>query len=71
MSDDLAPVEHTPGTPEPGNFLEELRALINRHSVENYSDTPDFILVQFIQNVLIDYAHAVKARDKWYGEEKP
>lgn len=55
----------------PPTFEEELRGLINRHSVENQSNTPDFILVAFISNILIDYAHAVRARDGWYGEEKP
>jgi hypothetical protein len=69
------PTEHEPGTPEPGNYIEtgfagELRALLNRHSVENRSDTPDFILASFLQNVLIDWEHAVRARDKWYGEDR-
>jgi hypothetical protein len=80
-------VEHPDPTPEPDpigvlpgesvvvgaepTFIEELQHLINRYSVENAGDTPDFILAEFIQNVLIDYAKAVKARDRWYGEEKP
>jgi hypothetical protein len=51
------------------DFADDLRALLNRHSVENRSDTPDFILAAFLQNVLIDYEHAVRARDRWWGHE--
>jgi len=54
---------------EQPTFLDELRALLNRHSVENRSDTPDFILAHFLQNVLIDWEHAVRARDRWWGHE--
>jgi hypothetical protein len=47
--------------------MEELRSLLNRHSRENGSNTPDFILATFLEQVLIDWDHAVRARDQWYG----
>lgn len=53
----------------PLTFEDELRSLLNRYSLENRSDTPDFILATFLSNVLIDYSHAVRARDKWWGHE--
>jgi hypothetical protein len=56
------------GPSDPTSFLDELRALINRHSVENRSSTPDFILAVFLNDVLDDWAQAVRARDTWYGE---
>lgn len=54
------------------SFEEELSALINKHSLEGGSDTPDFILASFLKNVLIDWNHAAKARDRWKaGDRKP
>lgn len=52
---------------EPPTFREELSRLINKHSLENSSDTPDFILASFIENVLVDWNHSVRARDTWKG----
>lgn len=48
-------------------FKEELEKLINRYSIENESDTPDFILADLVRNILNIFAHAVKSREKWYG----
>jgi len=48
-------------------FREELEQLINKYSVENGSDTPDFILAAYLTNVLDAYGSAVKLRDNWYG----
>lgn len=54
--------------PEP-TFQQELTALINKYSLENQSNTPDFLLAAFLENVLVDWAHATRARDKFYGHE--
>ena len=48
------------------SFNKELEALINKHSMENLSDTPDFILAQFLRNCLDAYSEATIARDVWY-----
>jgi len=48
-------------------FVRELEELINSHSVENQSGTPDFILAEYLRGCLDNYAQAVKARDLWYG----
>lgn len=48
-------------------FIEQLRTLINKYSIENESDTPDFILAKFLESVLNNYSEAVKARDKFFG----
>jgi hypothetical protein len=50
-------------------FEQELTVLINRHSVENGSDTPDFILAAYIEGCLELFARAAKARDGWYGHK--
>lgn len=48
-------------------FREELQQLINRNSAENGSNTPDFILAQFLDDSLLAFDHAVNARENWYG----
>lgn len=48
-------------------FQKELETLINRHSKENESNTPDFILAQYIQNALYAFTTAIVQREKWYG----
>lgn len=52
-------------------FKEELESLINRHSLENDSNTPDFILAQYIQGCLDNFNTTITARDKWYGLNQP
>lgn len=53
---------------EPSTFLKELEALINKHSLENASGTPDFILATFLDNVLKSFDTAVQQRANWRGE---
>ncbi|MFA5135357.1 MAG: hypothetical protein WC505_06265 [Patescibacteria group bacterium] len=43
---------------------------INRCSAENGSDTPDFILAQYLVGCLQAFDAAVKERERWYGREK-
>ena len=54
-------------TPPPSEFEHELESLLNRYSIENESDTPDFILALFLRRCLNMWASAVQARDRWYG----
>lgn len=48
-------------------FEEALERLINKHSQENGSNTPDFILSKFMYECLEAFNHAVKQREQWYG----
>ena len=48
-------------------FKKDIQSVINRHSVDNLCDTPDFILAEFVDNVLGSFAITVKARDLWLG----
>lgn len=50
------------------NFTEELEKLINKHSEENDSDTPGFILAKYLTGCLRNLNKAVNARDDWYDE---
>ena len=49
------------------NFKSELTTLINKHSLENASNTPDHILARYIQGCLTAFNTAVTTRDIWYG----
>ena len=50
-------------------FRVDLEHLINCQSVENGSDTPDFILADYLTDCLKAFDRAVKAREKWYGRD--
>ena len=50
-------------------FDQELRELINRHSKENASNTPDFILAQYIESSLTAFETATQQRETWYGRD--
>ena len=47
----------------------DLEQAINRACAENGSDTPDFILAEYLMGCLVVFDDAVKAREKWYGRE--
>jgi len=49
------------------DFEKELRSLINKHSKENGSNTPDFMLANFLVRCLEAYTATVRAREEWYG----
>ena len=49
------------------SFQDELEHLINKHSMENESNTPDFILARYIRACLEVLAKTIIDRDKWYG----
>jgi hypothetical protein len=48
-------------------FRVELQKLINRESRENGSDTPDFILAEYLARCLDAFDHAVQYRERHYG----
>ena len=48
-------------------FEQELETILNRYSMENGSNTPDFILAQYLHGCLMSFNIAVTLREKWYG----
>jgi hypothetical protein len=44
-----------------------IRNALNRASRENASDTPDFILAQYLMDCLEAFEAATTARERWYG----
>jgi hypothetical protein len=53
------------------SLLRDIAAALNRHSVENESNTPDFILAEFVRASLDAYASAVRANNQWHAPATP
>lgn len=49
------------------DFRDELMQLINSHSKENGSNTPDLILASYLLDCLTAFDRAVQDREAWYG----
>lgn len=45
----------------------EMESLLNRYSAESGSNTPDFILAEYVMQCLKSFNAAVCAREAWYG----
>lgn len=48
-------------------FQVELASLLNRHSVDTLTDTPDFILARHLLEHLRSYGRAMQTTRKWHG----
>ncbi len=48
-------------------FEKEIEALINRFSLENGSNTPDFLLAEYLRRCLANWNITTRAREAWYG----
>ena len=53
--------------PKAPGFRDDLTALINSHSKENGSNTPDFLLADYLMAVLETFDRTVQNREAWYG----
>lgn len=50
-----------------GDLFDEICTVLNRYSRENASNTPDFILAEYLRQSLETFEGTVRARDEWYG----
>lgn len=50
-------------------FRTELKRLLNCHSAEQPSNTPDFLLAEFLTDCLDAFDRTVATRERWYGRE--
>ena len=48
-------------------FSGELCSLLNRYSIDNLTNTPDFILGEMIEKFIFDMKIMNEKRDKWHG----
>lgn len=60
------PTEEEP-PPTPSTLVRDLEALLNMHSAENESNTPDFILAEYLMDCLHAFETASRHREQWYG----
>ena len=54
-------------TPE---FVADLTSVLNRHSIENLSNTTDFILAEYLCKCLEAWHTGVERRESWYGQKE-
>lgn len=52
----------------PSSFEAELARLLNRHSIDNSTDTPDFILANYMKDCLVAYRRARMWTSAWHSE---
>jgi len=57
------------GEEDMSKFKHDLQDLINKHCIENASNTPDFILAQYLVNCLDTYNKVTHSRDIWWGHK--
>ena len=57
------------GGPVRPSFGQALERLIGEYSVENESETPDFLLAAYVLSCLKTWAEFTNAREKWYGKK--
>lgn len=48
-------------------FSKQLEQLINIHSMENGSNTPDFLLAEYLLGCLDNFERTTGSRDRWHG----
>lgn len=63
----LNEIPEPPEFPAFADFQTELQAVLNRHNQEGHSNTPDFLLAEFITQCVTAFNKTVQARDGWYG----
>lgn len=54
---------------ETAAILRDLAEVVNRHSLETRSATPDFLLAEYLYACICAYGAAVEARAKWHGAD--
>jgi len=58
-----------PGAREYTQFEKDLMGVLNKHSKENTSNTPDFALMFFLVGCLDAWNNAMFSRETYYGRE--
>ena len=48
-------------------FIKELTELINKHSIENICDVPDFLLAEMVWMFIATQGIAIKKTLDWHG----
>lgn len=67
MANEIMCILENKTTLERSKFQQELECLINKHCCENESDTPDWVLAEYLQRCLTAFNACVDMRERWYG----
>ena len=67
----LQKVDSGPGPAPNLEFRNDIETIINRHNAENESDTPDFILAEYLIDCLAVFDKAVRNCAFWHGDVRP
>lgn len=68
-------MSNTPNQPQglnsipSGNLEKKLTELLNKYNCEKNSDTPDFILAQYLMMCFGAFNVSVERREQWYGRK--
>ena len=52
------------------NLLKEIEGLINKYSLDNESNTPDYVFASFLMKIITAYLEAMDERDMHKQGEK-
>ena len=50
-------------------FEAELASLLNKYSMENYWDMPDFLMASMVTNFITECGHTMKSNLDWHGAD--
>lgn len=53
----------------PDGLEGEISHVLNKHSAENGSNTPDFLLAEYLMACLLAFNQAIDRRAQWYGKD--
>lgn len=53
--------------PVENEFRTELKHLLNKHSIEGASNTPDHVLADYLIRCLDNFTETTQNRESWYG----
>ena len=53
------------------DFRKDLIALLNAHGIDNQTNTPDYLLGDYLLACLKAFDSTVQARDTWHSPTKP
>lgn len=54
----------------PSDLRDAIASVLNQHSQENESNTPDFLLAEYMLDALRAFERVVNMREAWYGRPR-
>lgn len=54
---------------EKEEIIRDLALVINRHNLERLSNTPDFVIAEYLFHCIMNHADSINARNAYYGRD--